>query len=192
MKPWISAADAPGYEVVMLITVFDSFGYWRIGRLVAARKPISRISRLTTTDSTGRLMKISVIAIAMVSLAVSVARRLRGNWGRRIGRDGDGGARLQLELADRDDTVSGLQALQDLRPSVDPLAGLHEGAHRAEAGLAVFLFLIGHDVDGIAVQRVVDRGLRHGDHCRVVRQHDGGGREHAWLEDLVGIGDRGL
>src|SRR3954465_10400338 len=97
------SADAPGYPVGTLITVFDSFGYWRIGRLVAARKPISRISRLTTTESTGRLMKISVIAIATVSLAVSVARRLRGNLGRGIGRDGDGGARLQLELADRDD-----------------------------------------------------------------------------------------
>src|SRR5215210_4736578 len=48
----------------MLTTVFDSFGYCRIGRLVAARKPISRISRLTTTASTGRLMKISVKAIA--------------------------------------------------------------------------------------------------------------------------------
>jgi hypothetical protein len=45
---------------VTFTTVFDSFGYWRIGRLVAARKPIRRISRLTTTDRTGRLMKISV------------------------------------------------------------------------------------------------------------------------------------
>ena len=64
MKPWIRSADAPGYTVVTLTTVFDSFGYCRIGRTVAARKPISRISRLTTTDSTGRLMKISVKAIA--------------------------------------------------------------------------------------------------------------------------------
>jgi hypothetical protein len=30
-------------------------------------KPISRISRLTTTDSTGRLMKMSVQTIAMRS-----------------------------------------------------------------------------------------------------------------------------
>src|SRR5258705_13665930 len=67
MNPWINAADAPGYEVVTLTTVFDSFGYCRIGRLVAALKPISRISRLTTTDSTGRLMKMSVQTIAMRS-----------------------------------------------------------------------------------------------------------------------------
>src|ERR1700724_2835206 len=61
------SAEAPGYDVVTLTTVFDSFGYCRIGRLVAARKPIRRISRLTTTDSTGRLMKISVQTMAMRS-----------------------------------------------------------------------------------------------------------------------------
>ena len=64
MNPWIRFADAPGYTVVTLTTVFDSFGYCRIGSTIAARKPISRISRLTTTDNTGRLMKISVMAIA--------------------------------------------------------------------------------------------------------------------------------
>src|ERR1700751_1674428 len=48
----------------MLTTVFESFGYCRIGSTIAARKPISRISRLTTIDSTGRLIKISVKAIA--------------------------------------------------------------------------------------------------------------------------------
>src|SRR6185436_14516962 len=45
------------------MTVFDSFGYCRIGNTLAARKPIRRISRLTTTARTGRLMKISVKAI---------------------------------------------------------------------------------------------------------------------------------
>src|SRR5260370_38642577 len=64
MKPLIRSADAPGYEVVTLTTVFDSFGYCRIGNTVAARRPSNRISRLTTTDRTGRLMKISVKAIA--------------------------------------------------------------------------------------------------------------------------------
>jgi len=54
--------------VVTLTTVFDNFGYCRIGSTVAARKPINRIKRLTTTDSTGRLMKISVMAIAAISL----------------------------------------------------------------------------------------------------------------------------
>src|SRR6185437_16895523 len=35
-------------------------GYWRIGRDVTARKPSTRISRLTVAASTGRLMKRSV------------------------------------------------------------------------------------------------------------------------------------
>src|SRR5258707_10505522 len=67
MNPCIRSGDAPGYTVVTVITVFDSLGYCRIGRLVAALKPIRRISRLTTTDNTGRLMKISVQTIAMRS-----------------------------------------------------------------------------------------------------------------------------
>src|SRR3954470_7425114 len=83
----------------MLMTVFDSFGYCRIGSVVAARRPISRISRLTTTDRTGRLMKISVKRIAAISISLtcqahdpavpdhaetatmSVARGLRGDRG---------------------------------------------------------------------------------------------------------------
>src|ERR1700761_989584 len=92
MKPWIRSAEAPGYDVVMLTTVFDSFGYCRIGRLVAARKPIRRISRLTTSASTGRLMKISVQTIAIVSevsgAQVSVTRRIRRDRRRRTVRDG--------------------------------------------------------------------------------------------------------
>src|SRR5215475_6591535 len=67
MKTWIRSADAPGYTVVTLTTVFDSFGYCRIGSTAAARRPIKRISKLTTTDNTGRLMKISVRAIVAIS-----------------------------------------------------------------------------------------------------------------------------
>src|SRR5262249_41378202 len=112
MKPWIRSADAPGYTVVTLTTVVESFGYWRIGSTIAARRPISRISRLTTTDRTGRLMKISVKTIAAISIsffwwahdparpdhadAVSVARRLRRNRRRRIGRNRYRSTRLHL------------------------------------------------------------------------------------------------
>src|SRR3954447_8778998 len=99
MNPWIRSGDAPGYTVVMLTTVLDSFGYCRIGRLVAALKPIRRISRLTTTLSTGRLMKMSVQAIVALP---SGPRRLRGDRGQRVGRDRDRGAGLQFQLADRD------------------------------------------------------------------------------------------
>src|SRR3954471_14898995 len=135
MKPWISAADAPGYEVVTLTTVFDSFGYCRIGRTVAARKPIRRISRLTTSASTGRLMKMSVIAAlylfksktgsprtaslrgcrnaAVEGVVPSIARRLcRDRW-RWIARDRDCRARLHLDLTDRNHSVAGLQPFED-------------------------------------------------------------------------------
>src|SRR3954464_128616 len=126
----------------MLMTVFDSFGYCRIGSVVAARRPISRISRLTTTDRTGRLMKISVKRIAAISIsltckahdpavpdhaatwAVSVSRRLRRSRRGRVGRDRHRRARLQLELADGNDLVARLQALDDLSTAVDPVAGL--------------------------------------------------------------------
>src|SRR3954453_17996993 len=102
----------------MLMTVFDSFGYCRIGSVVAARRPISRISRLTTTDRTGRLMKISVKRIAAISISLtckardpavpdlvarcrmSGARRRRRDRGSRVGRNRHRRARLQLELAD--------------------------------------------------------------------------------------------
>ncbi|MHC2369586.1 hypothetical protein ACVIQT_004234 [Bradyrhizobium diazoefficiens] len=59
---------------MMSMTVFDSFGYCRIGSTIAARRPISRISRLTTTDRTGRLMKISVKAIAAISISFSLEK----------------------------------------------------------------------------------------------------------------------
>src|SRR5215510_15010051 len=154
MKPEIRAADAPGYTVVTFTTVFESFGYCRIGSTIAARKPINRISRLTTTDSTGRLMKISVHDIAWPQK--SVARRLRRNRRRRIGRDRHSGAGLQLELAERDHAVTGLQTLENLGAAVDAIACLHEGARGNEAGLAVLGLLLLDQEHGIAIERVVD------------------------------------
>src|SRR5579863_3778360 len=117
MKPWIRSAAAPGYEVVIFTTVFDKRGYCRIGNTVAARKPIKRISRLTTTESTGRLMKISVQIIGQLRSLNSrardewrsVARRFRRNRRRRIGRDRDRSTGLQLQLADRDHAVARLE-----------------------------------------------------------------------------------
>src|SRR5436305_13212007 len=106
MNPWIRSGEAPGYTVVILTTVLESFGYCRIGRLVAALNPIRRISRLTTTLSTGRLMKMSVQAMMLPS----GPRRLRRDRGRRIGRDGDRGAGLQFQLADRYNAVALLPA----------------------------------------------------------------------------------
>src|SRR3954470_5997984 len=140
MNPWIRSGEAPGYTVVTLTTVFDSFGYCRIGRLVAALKPISRIKRLTTTLSTGRLMKMSVQAMTRGS---SVTRRLRWNRRRPVGRDGYRGTRLQFQLADRDPPVAVLHAGDDFGAAVDPVAGAHKGSHRRQTGLAVILLLLG-------------------------------------------------
>src|SRR3954454_7717051 len=183
----------------MLMTVFDSFGYCRIGSVVAARRPISRISRLTTTDRTGRLMKISVKRIAAISISLtckahdpampdhaatctmSVARRLLRELRCRVGRNRHRRARLQLELADRDDLVAWLHALDDFDATFDPVAGLHESAHRALAGLAVGFLLLGYHERRVAVQRVVDCRLRHGDHGRLVREHHRGGHKHTGL-----------
>src|SRR5882757_10177093 len=72
-----------------------------------------------------------------------VTRRLRRNRRRRIGRNRNGRTRLQLELADGHDTVAGLQSLDDFSTSLDPVAGLHERAHRRQAGLAVIVLLLG-------------------------------------------------
>src|SRR5690349_10938218 len=156
----------------MLMTVFDSFGYCRIGSTIAARRPISSISRLTTTDSTGRLMKISVQDIE--SLEVSVTRRLRRDRRRRIGRDRHARTGLQLELSERNDAVAGLQAFQDLGAALDAVAGLHEGAGRGQAALVVAAFLLLDQEHGVAIERVVDRRFGNGDHRRLVRQYDRG------------------
>ena len=58
-----------------VIVVFDNFGYCRIGRPIIAVRPISRISRLTTSASTGRRMKMSVKDITQPAAS---QRRLGG------------------------------------------------------------------------------------------------------------------
>src|ERR1700674_4567665 len=66
----------------MVTTAFSVCGYWLTGRLPTDRKPSTRISRLTTTASTGRRMKRSVKFMAPASLLlrrwVLVVQRLHG------------------------------------------------------------------------------------------------------------------
>src|SRR5689334_14663975 len=135
-------------------------------------------------------MKISVQDIE--SLEVSVTRRLRRDRRRRIGRDRHARTGLQLELSERNDAVAGLQAFQDLGAALDAVAGLHEGAGRGQAALVVAALLLLDQEHGVAIERVVDRRFRNGDDRRLVRQYDRGAGEHAGLEDLIGVGDRGL
>src|SRR4249919_1319722 len=70
------------------MTAFCSSGYWRTFNDVLARRPSSRMNRLTTSASTGFLMKMSVNFIV---------RPLRGGatccrHSAPCGRDGDKGA----------------------------------------------------------------------------------------------------
>src|ERR1700755_48197 len=111
----------------MLTTVFDSFGYCRIGRLVAALNPINRIRRLTTSANTGRLIKMSVQTIAQLrkSVAWHICRDRRGG----DGRDRDRRARWKLDRADRDHAIAGLHAAEDLGPALNPVPGPHEGTN---------------------------------------------------------------
>jgi len=62
MKPRIVSALWPKSTVVMMIEDDSRRGYWRTGRLLIARQPTARMTRLITTARTGRLMKMSVKA----------------------------------------------------------------------------------------------------------------------------------
>src|SRR5205814_6402798 len=78
---------------------------------------------------------------------------------------------------------------KDFGSSVDTVAGPHESAHRSQTGLAVILFLLGDEEYRIAVERIIDGCFGNRDDGRLVRQHYCGSCGHAWLEDVVGIGD---
>src|SRR5690348_9833216 len=60
MKPATVCESAPKYTVCTVMVAFSVFGYWRTGSVMTARRPSTRISRLTVAASTGRLMKRSV------------------------------------------------------------------------------------------------------------------------------------
>src|SRR3982074_3110646 len=116
--------------VVTVITVLSSLGYWRSGSVVSARSPTSRMSRLTTSESTGRRMKMSV---KDTRRPPSVRQRSVGRHGGRRrqrvgGGEGDRGAVGELDLARGGDTVARLQPFEDGHHVVETVAGLDEGA----------------------------------------------------------------
>src|SRR5918996_3052068 len=104
------------------MVVFDSSGYCRIGSLNPAWAPTSRIRRLTTVASTGRLMKISVKRMGL----------LLGQLRRRFERprivDLDCGVRLRFELAAGDHRLACLDAFEDRDPVAFAWADAHETA----------------------------------------------------------------
>src|SRR6266705_2871473 len=89
------------------------------------------MSRLTTSESTGRRMKMSVKATRRPALFASwrSVGRHGGRRRQRVGAgDGDRGAVAQLDLARGGDAVARLQPFEDGDLVVEMVAGLDEGA----------------------------------------------------------------
>src|SRR4029079_10287899 len=91
-----------------------------MGNLKPACAPTSRMSRLTTVASTGRLMKMSVKRIGLL------LRQLSRSFYRARIVDLDGGARLQFELAAAHHLLSCGDAFED----GDPVALGRPDAHK--------------------------------------------------------------
>src|ERR1700747_2586879 len=88
----------------MVTTAFSVFGYWRTCRSASARSPSTRISALTTIESTGRFTKMSVKFIASSARCSAAASVLLRRGVRVVGRlhavvDADRRAALELDLA---------------------------------------------------------------------------------------------
>src|SRR3954452_22023009 len=139
----------------MVITVFFNSGYCRTGSSKNARRPISRISRLTTAASTGRRTKMSVNERMPGSV------RLLGRW-RRGDRQGVAAGNrnrrpvLQLELARAHHPVAGLYAAHERDAAAERRSRLDEGLDRLVLGLAVgILAVLLHHEHRIAVQRPI-------------------------------------
>src|ERR1700681_4925597 len=109
----------------MVTTAFWVRGYCRIGNVPTERNPSTRMSRLMTIASTGRLMKMSVKFIAVRLLirrrGIGVVRRLH-----RIV-DDEARAVAQLELAGADHGVAGIDTFGHRDLVAARLAGGDEG-----------------------------------------------------------------
>src|SRR3984957_2183916 len=153
------------------MTVLSSLGYCRIGSVISERAPTRSMSRLTTSDSTGRRMKMSVKNIRRKLLArAGSMHRHGGGRGQRISGRRDRCAVDQLELAGGGDAVARLEARKHRDLVVEMLAGGDEAAldaiGRSVGGAGGVL---GDDEDAVAIEGVMDRGLRPRHDIRVVR-----------------------
>src|SRR5580658_1355434 len=119
------------------MVVLDSSGYCRTGRAENARKPISRISRLTTVARTGRRMKRSVKRMA--SGPGSVGRNLVGCLQRLGLDDGDDRSRPELQLARGSDDIARTDAGEDRHLIVETRTGLDEHPGRFHHRLALVI-----------------------------------------------------
>src|SRR5216684_4698801 len=141
----------------MVTTAFSVWGYWLTGRLPTDRKPSTRISRLMTTASTGRLMKRSVKFMASNSLLlrrwVLVVERLHAIV------DAHRRAVLQFELPTGDHHRPLGHALQDCHLISSRRPRGDEHLLRLHLRIALGIFLIGRDEHGCPVGVVGDRRL---------------------------------
>src|SRR6266478_2307314 len=141
----------------MVTTAFSVWGYWLTGRLPTDRKPNTRMSRLMTIASTGRLMKRSVKFMGRTSLFlrrwVLVVQRLHAVV------DAQRRAVLQFELPTGDHHRPLGHALQDgdLIASRRPRGDEH--LLRLHLRIAFRIFLVGRDEHSCAVGVVGDRRL---------------------------------
>src|SRR6185312_6693457 len=191
----------------MVTTAFWVFGYWLIGRLSSARRPSTTTSKLITTASTGRRIKISVNFIGRIPL-LFLRRRVRV-----VGRlnavvDHHRCVVLELELAAGHYLLTSLQAFGDGDLVTARRSGLDQHLFRDEllavarrrgfgfrCGLARLrrrrLGLLDHE-HGRPVRVVGDRGLRQREPFLDRAGVDAYVGEHAGQEFTLRIGDRGL
>src|SRR5271169_6510600 len=107
--------------------------------------------------------------------SVALRRSVRGRmpWRLRRRRAGHGNLNpvLQLDLARGHDLLTGLQPAADRDLVVPARPGLDRRAHRLEDRLALGVLAVLTDhIDAVAIERVLDCGLRH-HHCtRLWRQ----------------------
>src|SRR5579859_2363783 len=161
----------------MVTTAFSVWGYWLTGKLPTDRKPSTRISRLMTTASTGRLMKRSVKFMSRASPFlrrwVLVVQRLYAVV------DAHRRAVLQFKLTTGDHHRPLGHALQDRdlistrRPRGD------EHLLRLDLRIAFRIFLVGRDEHGCAVGVVGDRRLRKSEIGLLLARVDRSACEHA-------------
>src|SRR5436190_18644470 len=117
-----------------------------------AWSPAIRITRFTTSASTGRRTKRSVsFMLAVLRLGGGVVPGLH------LVVDDDGGAGAELEHARAHDFLPGLDAGDDGDLVAAPVAELHEALLDAAIGLAGGPFEVAHHEHRVAVGRVADR-----------------------------------
>src|SRR5712672_2338921 len=130
-------------------------GYWRTESDRMDCNPAIRITRFTTTASTGRRMNRSV------NFILTILRFRSGIVaGLNVVFHGDGGAAAQLEDARGHHFFAGLEPVEDGDLVAAHVADVHELLAHAAVGVAARTLYVFDDEDRVAVRRVTDRRRR--------------------------------